>query len=208
MASSAEKERAWMSATNDDAEGQLGSYRIYVRNKPCTSLHQYNAQAMFHKNNTQDFIDAHMSSQRCSKFLKNEARTTDSSGVEAKRREELARANAEVAETRRKKDADRLAKKAAEEERLSRITLILEPEDLKKLKDDDLKSQLAKFRQLDTLIPKVSTLKTKNDRLQAVLEAVERCKRGETEAESSNNNSTLDNDEEDLELHSSETDVQ
>ena len=66
-----------------------------------------------------------------------------------------------------------------EEERLSRIQLKLEPATLKQLKYDDLKNQLAKYRLTDKNIPKVSALKTKSNRLQAVLEAVERYEVGE-----------------------------
>ena len=52
-----EKNRAWMPPTNDVNEGALGSFRVMMRRQPQLTLLQYNAQAMFKKNNTAEFMD-------------------------------------------------------------------------------------------------------------------------------------------------------
>lgn len=50
--------QAWMPSTNDANEGALGAFRVHMRNNPQLTAHQYNAQAMYARNNTQDFMDA------------------------------------------------------------------------------------------------------------------------------------------------------
>jgi hypothetical protein len=52
---SEEREKAWLPPTNDVNEGALGALRAYLRKKPNTTMHQYNALAMFRFNNTSEF---------------------------------------------------------------------------------------------------------------------------------------------------------
>ena len=47
-----------MPPTNDVNEGALGAFRVFMRRQPQLSLLRYNAQAMFHRNETQAFMDA------------------------------------------------------------------------------------------------------------------------------------------------------
>lgn len=56
-ASATEKQLAWMPPTNDVNKGALGAYCVAIRDKPSMTLHQYNALAMFQRNETQDFIE-------------------------------------------------------------------------------------------------------------------------------------------------------
>lgn len=139
-------------------------------------MHQYNSQATFHKNNTQDFIDAKMNTPECHWFLIWEARKVDSSRLEKKRRLELAQAHKDLAECKHKKAAINLQKKKAAREKLDSIPLVLKVSAINSLKTDDLKNQLAKLRflKVDKTIPKVSKLKNKEDMRQALLDAVER----------------------------------
>lgn len=41
-----ERDLAWMPATNDVNEGALGAYRVYIRNRPSTTLLNYNAHRL------------------------------------------------------------------------------------------------------------------------------------------------------------------
>lgn len=56
--SATERQLAWMTSTNNANEGALGAYRVAMRGKASLTVHQYNAQAMFRRNDTQDFMDA------------------------------------------------------------------------------------------------------------------------------------------------------
>jgi hypothetical protein len=56
-ATAEEKELAWMPPTNDVNEGALGSFCVLMQCQPQLTLLQYNAQAMFHHNNTQAFME-------------------------------------------------------------------------------------------------------------------------------------------------------
>lgn len=52
-----ERELAWMPSTNDANEGRWGHYIAILRDEPCLILHQYNAEAMFSRNNTLTFMN-------------------------------------------------------------------------------------------------------------------------------------------------------
>lgn len=57
ISTAAEHDLAWMPLPNDTNEGILGSYCVFIYNKPVATLHQFNAQAMFHHNETALFMD-------------------------------------------------------------------------------------------------------------------------------------------------------
>jgi hypothetical protein len=44
------RQLAWMPSTNNANKGALGAYQVAIRGKPSLTLHQYDAQAMFHQN--------------------------------------------------------------------------------------------------------------------------------------------------------------
>ncbi|KAJ7877146.1 hypothetical protein B0H13DRAFT_1631869 [Mycena leptocephala] len=86
--SATEKQEAWMPSTNDANEGGLGAYTVAVRGKPTLTLHQYNAQAMFRRNNTQDFMNAVFTDEDHA-YIMREARRIDASGEETKMRAKI-----------------------------------------------------------------------------------------------------------------------
>lgn len=75
-----ERNLAWMPSTNDANEGALGSFRVYIRHKPSTTMHFYTAQAMFHRNDTQAFMSKYLQSNEDQKYLMRTARDWDKSG--------------------------------------------------------------------------------------------------------------------------------
>ncbi|KAJ7664801.1 hypothetical protein B0H17DRAFT_850894, partial [Mycena rosella] len=88
QASATERQLAWMPSTNDTNEGALGAYCVAVRGKPSLTLHQYNAQAMFRRNSTQDFMDAVLTPEDHA-YIMREARCIDESGEERKRQQKI-----------------------------------------------------------------------------------------------------------------------
>ncbi|KAH6880315.1 hypothetical protein BKA70DRAFT_1126587 [Coprinopsis sp. MPI-PUGE-AT-0042] len=82
-----ERDLAWMPATNDVNEGALGGYRVHMRDKPSTSLLQFNAQAVAKKNNTVAFMAAVFNDDDF-EYIRKVARRWDESGIETKRRAE------------------------------------------------------------------------------------------------------------------------
>ena len=58
QATTEERELAWLPATNDENEGALGSFRRLICHQPQLTLLDYNALAMFFRNNTQAFMAA------------------------------------------------------------------------------------------------------------------------------------------------------
>ncbi|KAJ7701378.1 hypothetical protein B0H17DRAFT_924634 [Mycena rosella] len=88
QASATERQLAWMPSTNDTNEGALSAYHVAVRGKPSLTLHQYNAQAMFQRNSTQDFMDAVLTPKDHA-YIMWEARCVDESGEERKRQQKI-----------------------------------------------------------------------------------------------------------------------
>ena len=125
------KDLTWMPATNDVNEGALGSFCVLMQQQPQLTLLQYNAQAMFHHNNTQAFMEKNFKAEDY-KFLHQIAR--ESRGEGKKRREEMVL----HAEARIAKQADaakkRKAKAAAVAQKIAGIPLILDREEVVKLK--------------------------------------------------------------------------
>lgn len=80
----AEHDLAWMPPTNDANEGILGSYHVFMRNKPVATLHQFNAQAMFHHNETALFMDEEFTPEDHA-YIRKAAHEADGSGLERKR---------------------------------------------------------------------------------------------------------------------------
>ncbi|KAJ7475256.1 hypothetical protein B0H11DRAFT_1810745, partial [Mycena galericulata] len=106
-----ERQLAWMPSTNDANEGALGAYRVAVRGKPSLTLHQYNAQAMFRRNETQDFMDAVFTAEDHA-YIMREARRIDASGEEAQRREEIVDFRIRTAEMQKTKALAKIQKDA------------------------------------------------------------------------------------------------
>ncbi|KAJ7430216.1 hypothetical protein B0H11DRAFT_1676382, partial [Mycena galericulata] len=118
-----EKQLAWMPSTNDANEGALGAYRVAIRGKPSLTLHQYNALAMYRRNDTQAFMDAVLTDEDHA-YIMREARRVDASGEEARRRQEIVDFRIKTAEMRKKK-AIAAARKALEIRReLRRLPIV------------------------------------------------------------------------------------
>ncbi|KAJ7029252.1 hypothetical protein C8F04DRAFT_905970, partial [Mycena alexandri] len=102
-ASATERQLAWMPATNDANEGSLGQLRVVMLDHPTLTLHQFNAAAMYNQNDTQDFMDAlfewpdHL-------YIMRLARKEDASGIERKRKAELAEFRIRLAAMKKAKE--------------------------------------------------------------------------------------------------------
>ncbi|KDQ25108.1 hypothetical protein PLEOSDRAFT_1078957 [Pleurotus ostreatus PC15] len=168
-ASATEKELAWMPSTNDANEGALGSYRVYLRNRPRTTQERYNALTTFHQNEGQAFMDATFADVDHT-FVMREARARDTSGLEAARRKELVEHNKMVAEeTERKREEKRQIRRTLLE-RLGKVELSNVKTKPKKLAalQDALTRLLAKG---DPEILKVAALEARLKALDAEVEA-------------------------------------
>jgi DNA-binding phage protein len=120
-----EKQLAWMPSTNDANEGALGAYRVMIRGKPSLTLHQYNAQAMFRRNQTQDFMDAVFTPEDHA-YIMQEARRIEASGEEARRRNEIVDFRLKTAETQKAKALAKVQKDAEVlQENLTRLLVPL-----------------------------------------------------------------------------------
>src|SRR5258705_11657 len=125
QATDAEKFLAWMSPTNDANEGILGAYRVFIRWYPNASLLQFNSQATYDTNDTQGFMDKHLSPDD-DKYIMQVARTFDSSGLEKQRHKDLNDHAAEEARLNAEKDKARDMKKAAKIAKIAKVKLILD----------------------------------------------------------------------------------
>ncbi|THV05639.1 hypothetical protein K435DRAFT_647075 [Dendrothele bispora CBS 962.96] len=139
-----EKQLAWMPSTNDANEGALGQLRVTLRNKPTLTLHQYNALAMYSRNQTISFMNALFEAED-HEFVMREARRIDSSGLAKKRRQEQVAFRTRIIQMSKEKEEAK--KKRAQEicEKLASIPLIRSLTELnssktwtRKLLDDQL----------------------------------------------------------------------
>ncbi|KAJ7829469.1 hypothetical protein B0H13DRAFT_1655732, partial [Mycena leptocephala] len=170
--SATEKQAAWMPSTNDANEGGLGAYTVAVRGKPSLTLHQYNAQAMFRRNDTQDFMDAVFTPEDHA-YIMREARRIDASGEEAKMRTKIvdfrvrtAAMQKEKAIAKRRKEAEILGANLKRElVSLSEMDALTVPKIV-----DQLNSYRA--RGVPDIL-KISNYRLKADKLQALKKAFE-----------------------------------
>ena len=144
-ATAEEKELAWMPPTNDVNEGALGSFRLLMRRQPHLTALQYNAQAMYARNETYGFMEKKFQSDDY-KYVRQLARTDDARGLELEKKKAIV----EHAQTKiNKRNAAREARqqKAAEvEERVKTLELIFDKGKIKNLKGESLKDHLRAFQ--------------------------------------------------------------
>jgi hypothetical protein len=139
-----EKDLAWLPTTNDVNEGALGSFRVLMRRQPQLTVLHYNAQAMFHHNETQAFMDAKFNDPEDFRFLHSEARKLK--GADKKRHLEIIQYNEAKIEQKQaasKKKKDKIARKAAE---IAKIRLILDRNAVVKLAGEKLRDHFAAFK--------------------------------------------------------------
>ncbi|KAF9024314.1 hypothetical protein BDP27DRAFT_1376809 [Rhodocollybia butyracea] len=95
-----------------------------MEGKPTLTLHQYNAQAMYSKNNTIAFMNA-LFEQEDHEFIMREARIIDAGGLEKKRRITQTEFCLRLAATTHDKDKIKRRKAVELQEKLKGIPLIL-----------------------------------------------------------------------------------
>jgi len=155
----AEKEFAWMPPTNDVNEGALGSFHVLMRRQPHLTLLQYNAQAMFHKNETEAFMKTNFQSEDY-QFIHKKARQTEVDHVELKRKQNLVlhvQARNEKKQVAREK---RKVKAAAKAKRIGAVQLSFEKESINGLRGEKLKDHLLAFQKAGAPLAKTITTRT------------------------------------------------
>ncbi|KAJ7692735.1 hypothetical protein B0H17DRAFT_1200311 [Mycena rosella] len=172
---STERETAFMPSTNDANEGLLGMWRRFSRESPSSTVGHFADRTMFHRNETQEFMDTHMNSPEDETFLRQEARRLDESGLEKKRREELNAHKQEVVDEKREKDAKTLEKARVETERLALVGIERDRNKITAMKDKQLQDQLELHRRRgDKEVPIKARFKNKGERLAGLLVVLDR----------------------------------
>ncbi|THV08108.1 hypothetical protein K435DRAFT_641387, partial [Dendrothele bispora CBS 962.96] len=179
-ASAEERYLAWMPSTNDCNEGLLSHYRVTVRNKPTLTLHQFNAQAMYSRNDTLSFMNA-LFEDEDHHYIMKVAREWDSSGLEAKRRAEQVAFRRRLVEMNKAKEEAKRRKAIELREKLRKIPLIrslaeldsvpraeLDPKGSRKWTGHIYDLQLEALRFRSVPIPKKNQLKRVPEKLQAL----------------------------------------
>jgi hypothetical protein len=174
LATPAEKEKAWMPPTNDVNEGALGSYRVFIRKKPNTSMHMYNAIAMCARNGTEQFMLKNFKEDDYA-YIRQQARLVESSGLEKKRRKAMMEKKIEQVEAARSKARKRAEGKAAKAAQLATVKRIRNPADVTgALTVNQLNDQLDIYRVLVEDVPLKSHMKNKQERIERLKAAIER----------------------------------
>ena len=145
-ATTEEKDLAWMPPTNDVNEGALGAFRVLVRRQPQLTLLQYNAQAMFHINHTQEFVEKKFE-REAYKFIHKMAREEDSKGHEREWNKLLVEHNEERIQKQKAASEKRVKNAAKKAGRIAAVTLIFNKEEIIKLKGEKLKDHLLAYQQ-------------------------------------------------------------
>jgi hypothetical protein len=172
LATAKEREQAWMPPTNDVNEGALGALRSYLRKNPNSTMHQYNALAMFKFNDTAKFVHQEFMPEDHA-YVRQEARMKDSSHLERERQAAVIAYKDKQVVQRKEKTALKVQQKNQEQTRLAEIERL---EDAELVTIDmtvtQLKDQLEIYRGLVTDIPLKSHMKTKADMIPALKEAI------------------------------------
>jgi hypothetical protein len=174
-ATAEEKDLAWIPTTNDANEGRLGSWRLFARTNPNSTIEQYNNIATFWKNDTQLFMDFRFTPAD-HKHIQEVARREDASGATAKRQaEHVAYMKTKAAENREK--ARQKSIKAAETAaRIAAIVIITDRELIKsrKMTIPKIDEQLEAHRRMDKEVPIKARLNVKEKKVEALLAALDR----------------------------------
>ena len=154
-ATTAEKDLAWMPPTNDVNEGALGAFRVLMRRQPLLTELQYNAQAMFHHNNTKAFMEKHFGPEDY-QFLHGLAR--ESTGHEKQRKKAIVEHSQQRIEVSAERVEKRLKNAAATAERIAKIKLDFKPETVDASKGQNLTDLWKKYKAAGA--PTAQTLKS------------------------------------------------
>ena len=167
-----QKELAWMPATNDLNEGILGKFRTFMRGKPSTTLHMWNAQAMYQHNGTQKFMDSDFDEDD-HKFVMQEARVRDASHLEPERKEKVIVYAQKKTEKKMEGVRENAKKKADNLIRLDAVTLILDKDVMGNTKGKKLQDQLDAFYHAGAPLPmkkQITKADQKRDALKVVID--------------------------------------
>ncbi|KAL1739797.1 hypothetical protein HDZ31DRAFT_15962, partial [Schizophyllum fasciatum] len=118
-----ERDHVFLNATNDRNEGALGSWCVWSRTHPTSSMHAHNSLAMFVRNRTQQFINEFCDDSD-DVWAMRAARRYDESGVERKRRAEQAEFELRMVDMKRQRQAERVEKKNAKLAQLGAVRII------------------------------------------------------------------------------------
>ncbi len=147
-----EKDLAFVPPTNDEEEGALGAFRILLRRQPQLSELQYNAQAMFHQNDTWAFMEK-MFHPDDYEFVWRVAREADSQKLEPKRRKGIVQHNQARNNKRRAGQEMRRRNAVQKANRIAAVKVIENQEEVKDLKGQQLRDCLAAYKQWGAPIP-------------------------------------------------------
>ncbi|KAI5827506.1 hypothetical protein K523DRAFT_418389 [Schizophyllum commune Tattone D] len=142
-----EKAHVFLNATNDRNEGALGAWCVWARNHATSTMHQYNALAMYITNETENFVQAYFGEDDYVWAMR-AAREYDASGIERRRRREQAAFEARVVEMKRERIEAREVKNKARREKLAAVDLISDLSEAKGMTGVQLSSQLALLREM------------------------------------------------------------
>jgi len=149
-----EKDRAWMPTTNDVNEGALGSFRVMMRRQPQLTLLQYNARAMFSRNNTAEFMEEKFS-DNTHQYIRELAHEKPTK--EKERKAVIVQHTEEKIEVKETKKRNRVVKANQLADRIAKIELIFDKGKIDKLKADNLRDHLRAFQKAGA--PNVQSLK-------------------------------------------------
>ncbi|KAJ1300458.1 hypothetical protein OPQ81_005273 [Rhizoctonia solani] len=143
-----QRESAWIAPTNDTSEGALGQCRQMLRRAPTMSDEQRNARVMWLRHNTYEWKKQTLTKDD-EKFIRQEARMLDSSGVNKKVQAELHNAFQERVEANTIRQAKLHEKRSKQRDKLALVEAIEDAtyEELLSMKFKDLDLQIDKLRE-------------------------------------------------------------
>jgi hypothetical protein len=184
LATADQRAKAWIPATNDICEGALGSYRLYHRNKPTASSLVYNAQARYHKNNTEEFMRKEFKPEDHD-YVHVAARHWDEQGIDKKIRGAHVAHFKQIAEENAKREAERAAKRQQEAERMAGIDIVYDEGAIREMSVRELTDQIERWRSLNVVknIPLKSHLKLKAEKLAELIRILKEYQEGQNASE-------------------------
>ena len=166
-----EKNHAWMPPTNDVNEGALGSFRVMMRRQPQLTLLQYNAQAMFNRNNTAEFMENKFS-EKTHQYIRELA--CERPKKEKERKATIVQHTEEKIAVKEGKKKKRAAQAVQLADCVAKITLIFDKSEVDKLKGEKLKDHMRAFKKAGA--PNLQNVKAKTlvaDIRNAIKEAID-----------------------------------
>ena len=170
-ATNEEKDRARMPPSNDGNEGALGSFRVTMHRQPQLTLLQYNARAMFKRNNTAEFMDDKFS-EKTHQYIRELAREKPTK--EKERKAAIVKHTEEKIAVKAGKKKKREAQAAQLADRVGKVTLIFDKNEVDRLKGEKLKDHMRAFKQAGA--PNLQNVKAKTlvaDIRNAIKEAID-----------------------------------